>query len=392
MSPKTHKILLVDDDAYLLEAMQRILEDQYQISTAGNAQDGLELIRTNGPFAVVISDMRMPSTNGVQFLRQVMELSPKTIRIMLTGYANIEIAINAVNEGQVFRFVTKPCATTVMQSVIQSALQQYDLVIAEKELLEKTLRGAIAMLCEILSATNPVAFSRTMRVQFYAAALAEKMNLEDLWQYDVAALLSQIGCVTVPTDTLEKVFAMEELSTNEATMFNHHPEIAQKLVSQIPRLERIAQMIALQNIPFKKSKSEPYLNVEPGILVGAQILRAVTDFDMLLLRGVTRENVVPVMREHRGLYNPAILDLLTTIKTLEITKVTKMVRISTLRKGMILAEDVRSKSGLLLALRGQQVDDTVRRCLENYHERGQIKSEVRAMILQDAIPVTSPSP
>ena len=383
MDTLKHKILLVDDDVSLLEAMQRNLEDQFRLQIATSAVAGLQLVNKEGPFSVVISDMRMPGVDGIQFLRQIMQASPKTIRIMLTGDAYIENAINAVNEGHIFRFMTKPCSEDVMRKVLFAALQQYEMIIMEKELLEKTLRGAIAMLCEILAATNPLAFSRTMRVQFYASELATLMNLSDLWQYDIAALLSQIGCVTLPADTLEKVYAREELSVQEAEMFKKHPEVAQKLVFKIPRLENVSCMIALQNVSFKQLEADTR-KLDHSVIIGAQILRTATDFDMLLLRGMTQEDAVKLMRNSPGIYNPVLLNLVQTIKPLEVTEITRMVRISALHRGMILAEDIRSKSGLLIALKGQNVDDTVVRCLQNYSARQQIKPEVRAIVLQES--------
>lgn len=383
MDTLKHKILLVDDDACLLEAMQRNLEDQFRLQIATSAAEGLERVRRNGPFSVVISDMRMPGVDGVQFLRQIMDISPKTVRIMLTGDAHIENAISAVNEGHIFRFMTKPCSEEVMRKVLLASLNQYEMLILEKELLEKTLRGAIAMLCEILAATNPLAFSRTMRVQFYASELATLLNLSDLWQYDIAALLSQIGCVTLPADTLEKLYAREDLSTQEAEMFKKHPDVAQKLILKIPRLENVSRMIALQNVSFKQLEAEARACDRP-VIVGAQILRVATDFDLLLLRGMTQNDAVKLMRKNPDTYNPALLDLIRTVKILEVTEITRMVRVSALRRGMILDEDIRSKSGLLIALKGQHVDDTVRRCLQNYSTRQQIKPEVRVLILQDA--------
>lgn len=103
------RILLVDDEPNVLSALARQLHPLYQVSLTPSPEEGLLLLEREGPFAVVLSDMRMPKMDGATFLKHVRERSPDTIRLLLTGHADLESAIAAVNEGQVFRFLTKPC-------------------------------------------------------------------------------------------------------------------------------------------------------------------------------------------------------------------------------------------------------------------------------------------
>src|SRR4030042_1065067 len=104
------KVLCVDDDENLLDGYKRNLKADYEFEGALSARDGLEMIINNGPFAVVISDMRMPEADGIKFLSILKDKFPDTVRIMLTGNADLQTAINAVNDGHVFQFLTKPCA------------------------------------------------------------------------------------------------------------------------------------------------------------------------------------------------------------------------------------------------------------------------------------------
>ena len=115
-------ILCVDDEVNILEGLQDNLRRKFKVHTASSGTEGLAVLKSEGPFPVVISDMRMPEMNGAEFLSQVRNLYPDSMRILLTGQSDIESAISAVNEGQIFRFLTKPCETDNLVSVIQLAL------------------------------------------------------------------------------------------------------------------------------------------------------------------------------------------------------------------------------------------------------------------------------
>ncbi len=139
----TDKILLVDDDANLLAATRRQLRKKFELETARSGADGLHALNTNGPFAVVISDMRMPEMNGLEFLKQVKTSAPDTVRMMLTGIADKNTAVEAVNVVNVFRFMNKPCSSESLSRAIEAGLQQYHLIRAERVLLERTLAGNV---------------------------------------------------------------------------------------------------------------------------------------------------------------------------------------------------------------------------------------------------------
>jgi serine phosphatase RsbU (regulator of sigma subunit) len=132
------KILFVDDDANLLGSCRRQLRKQYNIETALSGREGLELIEQNGPYAVIVSDFRMPFMDGIEFLTRVREIAPDTVRIMLTGSADMQLAIQAVNEGNIFRFLTKPCANDVLGESLNTAIDQYQQVTSEREYNKKT--------------------------------------------------------------------------------------------------------------------------------------------------------------------------------------------------------------------------------------------------------------
>ena len=161
------RILLVDDDNNILEGYRRSLSREFLLETALGGSQALKLATDNGPYAVVVSDMRMPGMDGIQLLSSIKAQSPDTTRVMLTGNADIDTAINAINEGNIFRFLNKPCSKEEMAKALTAALVQYRLVTAEKQLLEQTLSGCIQVLTEVLSLVNPAAFSRAERARRY---------------------------------------------------------------------------------------------------------------------------------------------------------------------------------------------------------------------------------
>lgn len=131
------KILFVDDEPAILDGLRRALHDRFLVSGADGGEQGLAKLRTDGPFAVVVSDMQMPGMNGAQFLARASEMVPDTVRILLTGHADINAAIDAVNQGNIFRFLTKPCEKHVLLEAIRKAVALYHTTIDEKKRLKK---------------------------------------------------------------------------------------------------------------------------------------------------------------------------------------------------------------------------------------------------------------
>jgi len=237
------KILLVDDESNILDGYRRSLSREFFLETALGGKQALDLFAENGPYAVVVSDMRMPGMDGIELLSKIKAQSPDTIRIMLTGNAEIDTAISAINEGSIFRFLSKPCSKEMMAKTLTAALVQHQLVTAERQLLEETLSRSIQVLTEVLSLVNPAAFSRAERARRYIHHIVTSMKLPNVWQYEVAAMMSQLGCVTLPSETIEAVYKGEKLSANEQAQYDAHLSVAYDLLSKIPRLEPIARMI-----------------------------------------------------------------------------------------------------------------------------------------------------
>jgi PleD family two-component response regulator len=130
------KVLCVDDESSALEGYQRILHRHFEVTTAVSGEQGLAILERRGPFAVVISDMRMPGMNGADFLARVREKAPESVRMLLTGYSDMKAAMDAVNRGRIFQFLSKPCERDVLVAAIGAGVEQYRSQVAENELVK----------------------------------------------------------------------------------------------------------------------------------------------------------------------------------------------------------------------------------------------------------------
>lgn len=369
-----NKILCVDDDRNILEGYRRTLRKDFNIFIAEGGVQALAEIAENGPFSVIVSDMRMPGMDGIQFLSRVKEIAPQSTRLMLTGNSDQQTAINAVSEGNIFRFLTKPCPPELLAQALNAGLEQYRLVTAEKQLLEQTLNNSLQVLVDILAMINETAFSRSTRVKKMAREIAERLKIPNVWEVEIAAMLSQIGCITVPEEILRKISKGEKVSDNEARLFLRHPKIGYDLIGQIPRMQRVAEIIANQNQRFiDESGSSESGNQTDEIRVGEQILKVVLDFDKLRVSGNTLQSAFRILVERIGWYNPLILNCLKTLIEGQVEEYKSIeLDISHLKPGMILENSLVSKRGSLLLSPGQEISLTMIMRLKNFVDEGLI--------------------
>jgi CheY-like chemotaxis protein len=366
------KILLVDDESHVLDGYRRTLGREFKLDTAAGGKEALAIAADKGPYAVVVSDMRMPGMDGVQLLSRIKAISPDTIRVMLTGTTDRDTAINAINEGRIFRFLNKPCSKELMASTITAALVQYRLVIAEKQLLEQTLSGALQVLTEVLSLVNPAAFSRAERARRYIHHVVTAMQLGNPWQYEVAAMLSQLGCVMLAPETIDAVYQGQTLPENEQEPYDTHPSLAASLLQKIPRLEPIAWMIARQNRPVTESEA-----AEAGEMrQGAEILRLILAYEQAIHRGSSRTEAAHQLSRQNRNFSPAFFQALVSLDPNAEESEVRKCRIEDLAPGMIIQQEIRSIAGTLLVSKGQEVTPAVIWRLKNFQARRSVANDV----------------
>jgi response regulator RpfG family c-di-GMP phosphodiesterase len=374
------KILCVDDDPNILAAYSRSLRKMFELVTANSGIEGMEKIKNGGPFAVIVSDMQMPGMDGIQFLTEAKELAPEATRIMLTGQGDLKVAMNAVNEGSIFRFLTKPCPPDDLAKALWAGLEQHNLIIAEKLLLERTVKGAVKVLSDVLSMVNPTAFGRASRVRRLVRQLCSQMAKPLNWKIELGSMLSQIGCVIVPEGTLEKVFSGRTLLTQEHRMFASHPLVGRDLLKKIPRLEEVSEIIGYQEKRFNGSGIP---NDDKGgnkIPLGSRFLKVANDYDTLTNSGLTPAESFNEMLRRDGWYDPEIMSALRAILDMEISYQVTRVNIDQMTTSMILAEEVRGESGTLLIANGQEVTKSLLLRLRNYALTAGIKEPIKVLV------------
>jgi response regulator RpfG family c-di-GMP phosphodiesterase len=353
------RVLFVDDEPKILEGIERTFRKQVELQTASSGAEALRLIGESGPFAVVISDMRMPAMNGAQFLAKVREQEPDTVRMILSGHADLEATIAAVNEGHIYRFLTKPCPTERLLAAVEDGLNQHRLLTAEKVLLEQTLSGAVKMLIEILGMLSPAASSRAARLQRYTIELSEALGLASHWEWGLAAFVSQIGCVALPKEVLFKVEACQTLSDEEKGLYESHPEVASRLLAAIPRLEDVAAIVTAQFRSLNNSDLPDDLRQWDIRKAGELLLRAAIEYDRLVSRGASRESAINALRRSTVRFPSTVLKALGRLSTAAKGTMVRQVRLADLTVGMTLDEDLVSPKGIRLVPSGAEVTTTL---------------------------------
>lgn len=362
------RILLVDDDPNVLSAFRRQLRKKFDLDFADGGAVAIEKINSE-PYAVVVSDMQMPDVDGVQLLRHVKDRSPHTVRIMLTGNSDQQTAIDAVNHGSIFRFINKPCSSDELSSILNAGLEQFRLINAEQELLTETLNGSIDLMADVLSMVNPTAFGRSNRVRDIVRRMCPILELNNCWQLEIAASVSQIGSVTIPGDLLEKSYSGEKLAPADQQVIDEHPQVAVQMVSQIPRLKDVGTIIALATTGESIDQE-----VDPSVELAAQILKLVLKFDSLAFVSSPTSALAEIRQRPEYSQHQDWIDALS--QAVAESFVVNPIKATELAQGMILDEELRTHSGLLLVTKGQQLTDALLARLKNYIERDELKETI----------------
>lgn len=376
----TRRILCVDDEENILLAYQRQLRKEFQIETALGGGLALEAIAQRGPYAVIVSDMRMPGMDGVQFLSKVKERAPDSVRMMLTGNNDLGTAMQAVNEGNIFRFLTKPCPPETLAKALEAGLEQYRLITAERELLEKTLRGSIRVLTEILSIIDPQSFGRAEMLRDLIQIVARKLDVKDSWQLEVAAMLSQLGVVTVPPAVMAKARAGRALGSMERDMLSRVPEISRKLLAEIPRLEPVAQTVLYQNKRFDGTGFPQDAVAGKNIPLGSRILKILTDLLQMESMETPRLKALHLMRIREGWYDPEVLDTVISClpppATVPAERPRRPTAVSELQVGQLLLSDLQTADGLLLLSAGHRISQAALARIRNIAQITDIRDPI----------------
>jgi response regulator RpfG family c-di-GMP phosphodiesterase len=376
-SPKP-RVLVVDDDNTLLKIFRNSLDEtRFDFDAAVSGALALEKLRdAQTPYEVIVSDMLMPGMDGVELLRKCRESYPDMVRILLTGSGDITLIAEAINQADVFRFIPKPIRPVKLNVTIQDAVKHHHLLINERDLLQNTLVQSVDALVKILEVTNGVAFALTEHVREYSVRLGKVLNVQQRWGLEIAALLSQVGCITIPELILERFYWGESLSPKEESMIKGHGEVAKSIIVNIPRLTEVAEVVA------QAARFVDFKGFEAGatVAVHAAIIRMVTEVDMLQRRGRSKDEILAVVDVNPPRYPEVLINQLKEMEFIEPHAVTVELHVDKIKNGMYIKEDVKTKDGVLIVSNGYRVNETVRNRLINFSEEGVIDHLVKVLV------------
>lgn len=349
----------VDDDPDLLLLIRRWLGDTYQLRTFESGQALLDAIQDESLEAqVIVADMNMPGMDGAALLARVAEAHPDAVRVMFTGADDQHTAQVAVNEGHVFRFLTKGADIAAIQGTLHAAAREYHDRAAERRVLEDTTIGAVRALMDVLAITQPTAFGRATRIRQTVASMAEVLQVRS-WQIELAASLSQLGCIALPALVMERLAEGLEAGPAYQKMFLEHPRVGAELIRKIPRLQPIADIVLFQHKHYDGSGFPEGGRAGTSIPIGARLLKVAVDYDRLTVSGSDGPATLTRMRARQGWYDAEALGALAASLSKLQAMQPRSVALADLRAGMVLAADVCTPDGLVVATRGEQVTPTL---------------------------------
>jgi hypothetical protein len=261
-----------------------------------------------------------------------------------------------------FGFLTKPCAPEALGKALDRALDQHALVMAERDLLERTVRGAVDMLTELVASSSPLAFARTTRIKELAEAISPALGLDREWELPLASRLSQVGCLAVPIEVLGRVYSGTQMTDEDRALYAGHRGAAQAMLERIPRLEEVARWVGGQ--PLVVGEAPP---PEAGAAqsVFCAVVAMVTAYE------ATDDAAAAFSAlKHSGHYGSEVLAAINHNRDV-LTRsagVLRNVTVAELREGMELVMDVVTGTGMTLVRKGEPMTETLVVRLRNFSE------------------------
>lgn len=419
MSDTSSRLLFVDDEPNILSALKRVFRPLgYVVYIAESGEEGLEVLEREH-IDLVLSDMRMPAMSGAQFLEKVREKWPAAVRILLTGYADITSTIDAINRGEIYRYISKPWDDHDMVLVVRQALERKFLEEEKRRLEELTrrqneelkdlnanleqkvkarteeLRQALSSLekaheqlkkgylttiqvfANLMEMREGAMAGHSKRVAEMAHLLAKKMGLTGTEAQDVmvASLLHDIGKIGLPDYLLAKPFSA--LTNEERLEVVKHPIKGAAALMALEQLKGAAKIIRSHHERYD-GLGFPEGQVGLAIPLGARILALANDYDNLLnghltAKPLNKREALDFIIEARGKrYDPTAVDVfIDTVSKMADTSPTVAeitVTPTHLYSGMVLTRDVISRDGLLLLAKGHVLDESVIEQLHSFEK------------------------
>jgi DNA-binding NarL/FixJ family response regulator len=378
MTTNKIRVLCVDDDPSLLNALKRTLRKEIDLTVAQSAIDGLRALEKDGPFAVVISDQNMPKIKGTTFLAKVAKHFPLTVRIMLTGNSDQFTAISAVNEGGVFKFLNKPCRMEDMMEAIQEAYAHHLVIKQERAVLEETLTGSLNLLTDMLSMTHPKAFQRANLVHVWAKQAAPAFDISDEWELLVASKLWPLSYLLLPDELIQKRNKGEPLNESDDVQIAKAYLAVSQMLQNVPRLDKISRILLLScrgASEAVEAKRRPRSAELLRILINLSFLADVTTGK------VSKDAFKRMMSEAKGMDVSLLKALPSVLKAAgkSSSEEIRVVQALYLKVGDVLLTDLHDSQGRLLLASGQDVTESLHSKIHQLNRHTPITAEVKVV-------------
>lgn len=362
----SRRVMMVDDEPSLLNGVQRRLGSEFELTTASSGEDALKAMDEGPPFAVIVTDMRMPKMNGIQFIHAARAKSPDSVYIMLTGNQDQATAIHALNDGHVFRFLTKPCQSPDLKKAIEAGIHQYRLVTGERELLQKTFVGAVNVLTDFLEMAQPGLFGRAEGVEQIVLLVQNGLELEGQWEYKLSARLGMLGFALLPEQERLHFELGAAPGSELRDAIRTAAAVGRRIIERIPRLGTVGRIIGMcAEVDGNTLMAQPKNEIEKAI-TGATLLRVAIEWDNFMRQGLSARTAVHELTKSLPKLSPGIAELLAELKPDVVTDGGIELDVSELTEGMVLQEDVLTGDGLILLRSGRRLTLPIIEKLRSY--------------------------
>ncbi len=323
---RRHKILVVDDEAANLRLLQRVFSDEHEVFSALSGAEGLEILKDQN-ISLIITDQRMPGLTGVQLLEQSLDFCPSAIKILLTGYTDVQALIDAINSGKVYKYIPKPWDADELKLTVLRALEAFELKEKNQSLLnelqqalvqlEEASMGTIRALADALDAKCDYTSGHSLRVSRYAVGMGRVFGLskEDLKDIELAGILHDIGKIGVPESILWKP---EKLDREEQSIMSEHPVKSAQIIGELQGLERAREYV-LHHHEFMDGSGYPDHLAGKDIPLGSRIILVADAYDAMTTdrpyrKAIGHEKAIAELRKHAGhQFDPEIVEAMLLV-------------------------------------------------------------------------------
>lgn len=333
----------------------RVLAHDFTTHVAAPGVAALGAVSQRGPYAAIVVEGWPPTRQDLPLWNHVRAHSPETVVLALVQPAAVPAALAAVNDGTLFRVLLQPASIDAIAVALRAAARHYRRLRGDNDVLDRTMLGAIKVLTDVLALVSPQGFGRASRVRRLVRQIADAMGVERPWELEVAALLSQVGSLTIPEDVLMRAYRGIPLSSLDRQAYTAHPLAGGRIVASIPGLGDVAELITYQDKRFDGRGRPASGLVGSQIPLGARILKLALDADALHFAGVPELDALEELRARDGWYDPIAVEALATVLTARTEYRLRSLALADIKPGMILAGDIVDPHGVLLVARDQEV-------------------------------------